>query len=357
MTLETYNLQGTMSTPTHLTCHCGLVNEPASLLASQSLPNEGYFCHCDTCRRQTGGLGLSYLELSGAPSQKSLSNVTAYQSTSYKRYFCKECGCNMFTRSNVGEQWGLCAGVVESQGAPGKDRNVVKVMYHEYVGDANDGGIAPYLTKIGGREIPCYVEGPDESATPMSERDLLQLQKRASEAPSSTSTSRGEMLEVACQCGHVQLRIAPPSYDEKSEAWYIPRDHSRYSARFCACRSCRLTLGFSMQPWCYIPPSQIFLEDGKPVIFGPQANETTQIEKLKYYQSSKEVLRSFCTSCGATIFYQSFERPYIIDVSVGVVRSKVGNVLAGEWLDWDHTFVSKRDEAVDEELVRAWLSE
>jgi hypothetical protein len=54
------------------------------------------------------------------------------------------------------------------------------------------------------------------------------------------------------------------------------------------------------------------------------------------------------------VFYQSFERPYIIDVSVGVLRSNMGNALVGEWLDWDRDYVSKRDEAVDEELIRAW---
>ncbi|KIX03518.1 uncharacterized protein Z518_07071 [Rhinocladiella mackenziei CBS 650.93] len=343
-----------MPDPSHLACHCGLITEPTSLLLSPSLPIECSICHCNICRHTTGALGAWYVTLKDRPSEESMSNAASYKaSEKYTRYFCKGCGCNVFVRSERDGRWLACAGVVEFSGADDSGyKNVAKVMFHEYMGDATDGGIGPYLTRLGGRDVPCYVTEPHQDAGPMKEGELLEIQTKTNQAQSS---SRGDMMEVACHCGGVQLRIAPPPYSESSEGWHVPVDHSKYYARICCCRSCRLTIGFSMQPWTYIPPSQIFTVDGKPVVFGPKAKETAQMEKLKHYQSSVDVLRSFCTTCGASIFYQCFDRPYIIDVSVGVVRSKFGNVLAREWLAWDRDLVSKRNEAVDEELVDAWL--
>ncbi|KAK5206855.1 hypothetical protein LTR41_007388 [Exophiala xenobiotica] len=339
-----------MPKPIQLTCLCGSINEPASLLQSQNFPVENAFCHCNRCRRTTGALGTAYVQLKGPASAKSLANATIYHTAKFEQYFCKECGCNVFVRSKTDDSWIACSGTVEIARESGEEVNVSRVTLHEHVGAANDGGIAPYLSHLGGRDVPCYLGEPE--GEPMAESELRQLRERALNVPSSVD--RGEALEVACHCEQVRLQIKPPQYDEKSEGWYVPPDRSKYSARLCCCRSCRLANGFTMQPWSYIPPSRIYTATGERVIFGPEAKETSQIKELKYYQSSDSVLRSFCTTCGATVFYQSFERPYIIDVSVGVLRSNMGNALVGEWLDWDRDYVSKRDEAVDEELIRAW---
>ncbi|KAJ9601909.1 hypothetical protein H2200_013579 [Cladophialophora chaetospira] len=220
-----------------------------------------------------------------------------------------------------------------------------------------NGGIAPFLTKLGERDVPSYTTEPeDDRVETLKEKELHELRESSLSQPDSAVQERGDMLEVSCHCGACQLRIAPPAYTDSSEGFHVPRgDRNKYYARLCCCRSCRLTLGFTLQPWTYIPPEQIFTVNKEPVLFGVKTKDTVQIEKLKHYQSSEFVLRSFCTDCGATMFYQSFERPLWIDVSVGVLRSKAGNVLAGEWLDWERNEVAKRDEAVDEELVKAWL--
>jgi hypothetical protein len=42
--------QSTMAGISHLTCLCGNVREPASILRSSSLPYENTMCHCNTCR-------------------------------------------------------------------------------------------------------------------------------------------------------------------------------------------------------------------------------------------------------------------------------------------------------------------
>ncbi|KAI1619138.1 Mss4-like protein [Exophiala viscosa] len=341
-----------MATTNHLTCLCGAVTEPATLLSSDELPLECVMCHCNTCRQQTGALAVSYLKLRAPPSEKSLDNVTAYETSRYERYFCKVCGCNVFGHDKTTGGWSACSGTLEAETKPAKGKNVSNIKSHIYVGDPFEGGIAPYLTRIADVEVPCWQTEPGEDQGPIKQEKLLGLREKASKA---SSTARDEMMQVACHCGDVSLRITPPPYDEHSEDWYIGSDHSRYYARLCCCRSCRLTLGLTMQPWTYVPPAQIYTDDMQPVMFGPEAQEVVQIKALKHYQSSDSVLRSFCSTCGATIFYQSFERPYVIDVSVGVIRSTFGNALVGEWLEWDRKMVSKRDEAVDEELIQAWL--
>ena len=328
------------------------------------------------CRHGTGSLGTWFAALKGRPSDKSMSRVAAYNPTGKStRYFCKNCGCNVFVCMETEGRWIACAGIVEVGGAAvgdaethdtgvdqaaekedryGKEqRNISQIQYHEFVGDANDGGLAPYLTKVGGRHIPSWDTDPDEGGNQLEPNQVLALREKAD----ISAIARDDKIRVACHCGGVEFHIAPPPYNETSEGWYVPADRSKYYARLCNCRSCRLTLGFTFQPWTYIPPSQLFTVNGKQLICGPKAKDVVQIEKLKHYQSSEFVLRSFCTTCGATMYYQSFERPYIIDVSVGVLRSKVGNVMVGEWLQWDRKVVSKREEAVDEEMIEAWLRE
>ncbi|EXJ90226.1 hypothetical protein A1O1_03325 [Capronia coronata CBS 617.96] len=354
-----------MATPTRLTCLCKLVYEPADLLSSSTLPLECTICHCDTCRYTTGGLGVSCFSLKGRPSDKSLSNTTAYKtSEKYTRFFCKHCGCNVFFRSEEDGQWLAFSGIIEpdhkraeeaNEGETGgNDENVARVTSHIYVGDAHDGGMAPFLTRLGGRKAPCYVADAQDGVEPLGETELQELRGVGLDV---ASHERGSMMDVACHCGGVQLQVVPPAYNESSEGWHVPPDRSKYYARVCCCRSCRLALGFSLQPWAYIPPAHILTKLGEPVVFGPKAKETAQLERLKHYQSSESVLRSFCTTCGATIFFQSFERPDIINVSAGVVRSTAGNALAREWLHWDRRAVSYGGEAVDTELVEAWLAD
>ncbi|KAJ9641228.1 hypothetical protein H2204_002906 [Knufia peltigerae] len=348
-----------MPKPTHLTCLCGDVSERASILEGpeEELPMENLLCHCDTCRHSTGALCTSYFRLKGPPSAKSLGCATGYHTPGYVRYFCKNCGCHTFAFTKADGQWLACSGTLETDRKIDDVLDISRITHHEHVGDAADGGIAPFLSKIGGRKIP-YHEGEPAADTTTMDEDRLQLLR----GRPSSSRERGDHVDASCHCGSVRFRIEPPPYDNESQGWYVPSDRSKYYARLCCCRSCRLGLGFTMQPWAYIPPSQIrTAEDAgqQPILFGPQHEQNTRQfgEGMRYYQSSEMVLRGFCTKCGATMLYQPFERPYIINVSVGILRSKKGNTMAREWLDWDRKVVSKRPEAVDEDVIRSWLAE
>jgi hypothetical protein len=73
---------------------------------------------------------------------------------------------------------------------------------------------------------------------------------------------------------------------------------------------------------------------------------------LRQYQSSPGIFREFCSICGATAFWHCEERPDLIDVSVGLLRSETG-ARAEDLLDWETGRVSFKEEALDQELVAA----
>lgn len=54
---------------------------------------------------------------------------------------------------------------------------------------------------------------------------------------------------------------------------------------------------------------------------------------LKAYESSPGVIRNFCGTCGATVFWHDKWRPEIIDVSVGLLDAPEG-ARAEDWLEW-----------------------
>lgn len=162
-------------------------------------------------------------------------------------------------------------------------------------------------------------------------------------------------MRVTCHCGGVDLRVEPPRIDDKHQSGHATSDLPRYPAGICCCRSCRLGLGFALQPWTYVPPERIWTASGDRVLFGPDTKNNGQIDKLKHYQSNEHVLRSFCTGCGATIFYQASNRMDVIDISVGIIRSDAENGMVEEWLQWDRSAVSAGEEAIEEELVNAWV--
>lgn len=51
------------------------------------------------------------------------------------------------------------------------------------------------------------------------------------------------------------------------------------------------------------------------------------------YESSEGVRRTFCGTCGATVFYSHKERPGIVDVATGILRAAEG-VMLGNWVVW-----------------------
>lgn len=73
---------------------------------------------------------------------------------------------------------------------------------------------------------------------------------------------------------------------------------------------------------------------------------------LKSYRSSPIAKRWFCDTCGANVFYDSDERPTLLDVSVGVLDADSG-ARAEEWLEWEKGRVSFREDVHNTSLLEA----
>lgn len=71
---------------------------------------------------------------------------------------------------------------------------------------------------------------------------------------------------------------------------------------------------------------------------------------MRRFESSPGVYREFCGTCGATVFWHCDERPGVVDVSVGLLRS-VSGARADDWLEWATGRVSFAEDALDKGLI------
>lgn len=348
----------------HITCLCGAVRESGTLLDSPTIPTSSpELCHCNPCRYTTGALGGSFPRLRGVPTQASLDACVAYDSSlTHTRYHCGACGSSTFVHAKGDDHWICLGGVIEPADGSGneKAKDVVRIETHDFVGDVADGGLVSVLAVLGGRAISRWETSPGEREVGMDEvkqREARSIEK-AKEKPAVDET-----LQVKCHCGGVDLRLRRADFANDSQGFEdqdIPPDKDKYMAQFCVCRSCRLATGVSAQPWCFVPPANVTIAStGKTIQVGkdaeaPGANEGTT---LKHFKSSSNVYRSFCGTCGATVFYRD-DGPgsSILNISVGLLRAEEG-AMARRWLAWCWGNIAWQEEAIDSEILEALLGE
>lgn len=367
----------TATSSTHLTCLCGSICEPGTLLSDHEAPLQTTMCHCNSCRLTTGSLGISFARLKSSPSFEALNRATSYKSSALvTRYFCSTCGCYCFFWDAERKAWFCLSGIVESNpasetGSLSKPENIAEVLRHEYVSDTVDGGLAACLLQVGERSIPAWATAPapqelgTQDLFDLSHPTILSLPSKAIEKlPLPQEESH---LVAECHCGGVSLSIRRANHTAKATSRCDNNsDPTKYLTYLCACRSCRLTTGTSLVPWTLVYPEDIFnansvtapnrtAEETMHVTFGfgafdPDANPGLS---LAQYRSSADVCRSFCAKCGATVFYWSRERPDELDIAVGILRSQEGS-MARRWLEWDWGRCSFPEECIDREIYEAW---
>jgi hypothetical protein len=308
-----------------------------------------------------------YLGLASPPT--SLASLTNYNSSQrMSRFFCSTCGAHVFAEDkSTGEYW-VGSGTVEHS------RDVVEITRHEWVGDTHDGGLATYLTRCGQRGLAAYVEDSEQQIMDLvDERGGQELKlvepgeyfMRSARLQAPPLQHRENVL-AQCHCGGVEYYVTPPSElsrklsapwpdllvpyhsgspENKQDAkWWIRAKETKFLAGLCACRSCRLAAGFPIQSWAFIPKANIIKRNSTPLDFS--------LGSLQQYESSPGVFREFCRVCGATVFWHCEERPDLIDVSVGLLRSKSG-ARAEDLLEWETGRVSFKEDALDQELVKS----
>jgi hypothetical protein len=90
----------------------------------------------------------------------------------------------------------------------------------------------------------------------------------------------------------------------------------RFTARlpsiFCAhchCSMCRRNHGAGYVTWFAVPPSQLVVESGA--------------DHLARYESSVHGSRTFCRSCGSSLFCESTHFPDRIDIALGAMQEPI----------------------------------
>lgn len=345
-----------------LTCLCGDISLPGTALSDPAFPLPTKICHCNPCRYTSGGLLPACAVLKSAPPPEIKAKLQKYQFTPVcARYFCQKCGCQCFVEhpQAAEEEWFCTTGMIEIDGKE-KDgaKDVVQLAAHMYIDDLRDGGVIPVFLPITGAsasEPELYAE--KYATRPLNPMDLDEIALASGQhAPPGAD----EQLEARCYCGGVDLRIKRADYESEPEdvsSLMEKEDPHRYLARFCACRSCRLSMGFSLCPWTYVALSSVTnAYTSQPVAFGADAEKEGANEglKLRHHYSSDGVWRSFCGGCGASVFYYTSDesRSSVVDVAVGLLRAKSGS-LAREWVRWADGEVSHGEEGADQSQIES----
>ncbi|KAB5546978.1 glutathione-dependent formaldehyde-activating enzyme [Coniochaeta sp. 2T2.1] len=340
-----------------ISCLCGSANQQVSFLGDNDQQRLGAsweassrLCHCHACRHLTGLLCTSFLPISG-PEKASLDGLTAYASAPHSTsYFCPKCGCHIFvcskrpvTPRGLGEsiegteQWAVATGTIA--GSPGNGS----------ADETRDGGISVWINSA-------------PKPAPVTHTQ-------------STGAADSTVLPASCHCGTVRFHITRPdesSWMPKSpfpdlmlpycrtdastvknpsdvKWWLRGEDKTKYLAGTCACRSCRLSSGFDIQTWAFVPRSNIRIYSTSPTSEEEEEPQLLDFDTipsgvLKSYESSPGVAREFCPRCGATVFWHNKERAELIDVSVGLLEAPEG-ARAESWLEWWTERVSFAEEA------------
>lgn len=369
----------------HLACLCGAVSEPGTLLAESELPIYTETCHCNSCRHATGALGCSFPRLKSAPSPDTVSNLTGYHSSQHiTRYFCSTCGSHCFLFSRRSKEWTCLGGIIERSPSSETDdtpwsKDVIKVSYHDFVLDTLDGGLAPLQLNLNGRSIPTWAgksaqPPPEDGSCDLPHATVLSLPSKAKST--LPQAAEGSFLPAKCHCGGVSLvikRASPTSPSNPVDSHRrVPRDPTKHRAYFCACRSCRTATGAPMIPWALAPPGNVFNanvptaidndglpseENLTPLVVGHATSDPNVNPglTLKHHWSSPEVCWSFCSTCGATMFYWCGRRPDELDIAVGILRSEDGS-MARSWLGWEWGRCYYAEQCIDGETYEAWLT-
>ncbi|GLB42268.1 putative glutathione-dependent formaldehyde-activating enzyme [Lyophyllum shimeji] len=313
------------------------------------------------------------------------SGLIAYKtSTTAVRWFCKRCSAHILWHYIDPENWCVAVGALE------RTEGIVKNGYHIWVGDTLDGGIADHLKVIDGVELPRYTAGAEAGK-------VVPLGWRSPDAPENTETRSEDRLHAHCHCESVSFWITRPSaapaqpsspypdlmyaYDSTpaetvanpaDEKWWLrpvgAAQPTHYLAGHCACTSCRLTSGFDIQSWAFVPRANILVprsivasapgveESAEGVVELNLQDEELRIAGLRRYRSSTGRNREFCGTCGATVFWWGEERPDLVDVSVGLVGDNQGGARAEGWFEWHKGRVSFEEDAVNKTLVQGLVN-
>jgi hypothetical protein len=102
--------------------------------------------------------------------------------------------------------------------------------------------------------------------------------------------------------------------------------------------------------WAFVPAIDISLDAAGLIPLPAIASQTPNAAfgTLQTYASSANVTRSFCSTCGAIVFWSKAElsETSLLDVAVGLLAADEGARAEG-WLEWWTERFSWREDAVE----------
>lgn len=367
------------------TCLCGDAAHSITL-PSNAFPLPTYFCTCNSCRNLTGTLFLStaFLPPSYQPSSSLLDKLISFKfSDRITQYFCKRCGSTMLCHClpkansmyNIGS-WDVMTGTLEAFDS------ILDLKGYEYIHDTVDGGFSDFMPTVNNHLLDRWSH--DINTSPQ-----LPLNWRDPSTPKGPANNTTTRLQAHCKCNSITFHIARPSSQSTHatrawpdllvpyhssqtrtsskplEPWHLRASNTKFLAGLCSCTSCRLASGQEITAWAFVPLVDISLDaEGKrPLGLGSVTGTDTSaststdsgenapnLSKVQTYQSSENVTRSFCSVCGAIVFFALSERDQnsatmLLDVAIGLLDAPEG-ARAESWLEWWTKRLSFREDAV-----------
>lgn len=301
-------------------CYCGSVHFTIELALSQ-LPLPVHLCHCSLCRYRSGAPCILHTPIAPdvprefiEPSVKENMSTYYFDGAPSGWQFCSTCGCHIASLANDGT-WVVASSIFLDH-SPDK----FYIKKHIYSKSAKDGGIACMLPQVGGRQL--------EDQNPPEDREDAKLV----EGETAFDSNRAERLRAKCHCGGVSFTISRPTEehanDEFHSKYVSPVDKTKWLATLDICNDCRLVDGTHVIGWTFFPLA----------ICDPPIKGDLKIGTAKTYSSSPGVLRSFCGTCGATVFFTCEDRTLseetrVVDLATGILRAAEGP-MAEKWLTW-----------------------
>ena len=336
-------------------CFCGSAKYDITLPAS-NFPLKADICHCWSCRHMTGTLHLTLINMpeDWDPPKDVVDKLVPFKfSERLTQYHCNTCGSQLLAHNwkdgndhSKGYSWDAMSGCIE------KADGVFEISSHEFVGDTLDGGFADFLPAIDGKTLTRWKGWPgesDELPVHWSSPDRQQAQPKPD-----------DRVRARCKCGGVEFWVARASERSKNAsgawpdlliphhsnqqgpgktAWWLRDNDTKFLGGVCSCNSCRLDTGMEWIEWAFVPTVDVTLDAEGSVPY------KVPFGTLKGYQSSADVTRYFCGTCGASTFFTSTDRPNLIDVAIGLLDSPEG-ARAESWLHWRTQRLSFREDAL-----------
>ncbi|RVD89384.1 uncharacterized protein DFL_000395 [Arthrobotrys flagrans] len=352
-----------------LVCHCtaNSYSFPITLPLDHNF-TDIKLCQCTDCRLQTGNLASWFIRAPNKPfDPESLpETLTAYRiSTSLTHYFCSICSSQLF-RLEERQDGGYEAEFWVFTGCLKVPRDYqFKIRLVNGIDKGSDGGLASWLPGVE------YYDTDGASFTD----EVLWSSESPEDNLNGDEDSTGTLIGK-CHCSNIELRLSrltgsqedkPPFvYSDNTDLvipywtpldqqppidpvnpWWIrdgvPRSGlKRFLGGNCTCTSCRTISGTEVQSWIFVPTPSIHLvlPEGDTT---PWPSRDTLVggldERLNsimgIYQSTPGdpgVVRGFCKTCGANIFWDGLTRRNFIDLSAGLFT--INGTKQKDWIEW-----------------------